>query len=654
MKIPSLARPQPQILALALALGLLPNGPLPHALAADPADWKTFNVHNTTLNWSDAANWTAGTGVPTSGSSLVINFDPTKAGTTGTSISAATTLSNNDLGTVQLSTLNLSGVSNGSARIFNISGGTLHFSGTSGFINNTTTTNPPSNLVNYNISSNILLNGDLNVSLGGTGETTLGSGATSTISANTAGLKTIVFTGAGTAYLGGNAAAVISNGSGQIGVTQSGTGTLFMGGANTFTGDVLIKSGTVAINSSTIGTATAFGAGTIRLGDSAVSTASATLNLNKTYTVTNTVNVQSGSSGAKILENSGGNATITMSSMVLNDNLTARYTGATGGLFTFNGLSGAGNLVLESAVGTGVNNLGGSNAGFTGQVQVVSGSTRATTDTALSAANTLSIDSAVNTPTFNINARTLTIGGINNGANGGGTLTNSGAARVLTLGGNGNYVFGGAITATTTANLALTVALTGNGSQTLDGTLSYDGATLVNSGALYINGDASAANGNVTVAAGATLGGTGLIGGAATFNGNLSAGNSAGTLTFNNNLTLNGGTGLGSGANAIFEGGDLVDVNGTLTLANDWNLILTGGFQDGGSMTLFTYTTAGASLDLTPDFDISSLGFVPTGSLFLTDTGSSIVLNGLSVVPEPGAGALAGLGLAVLLYRRRR
>jgi fibronectin-binding autotransporter adhesin len=56
----------------------------------------------------------------------------------------------------------------------------------------------------------------------------------------------------------------------------------------------------------------------------------------------------------------------------------------------------------------------------------------------------------------------------------------------------------------------------GNGTLTLSGTNAYTGATAVNAGVLSITGDSSAATGAVTVASGATLVGTGTIGGAVT------------------------------------------------------------------------------------------------------------------------------------------
>lgn len=190
----------------------------------------------------------------------------------------------------------------------------------------------------------------------------------------------------------------------------------------------------------------------------------------------------------------------------------------------------------------------------------------------------------------------------------------------------------------------------GAGVLELTGVNTYSGTTLVNAGTLLVNGNSSGATGQVVVANTALLGGSGRIGGATTISsgGILSPGNSPGTLTFESDLNVNGG-GI-----VRFEGGDLVDVSGALTLSDNWTLALATGFQNGGTMVLFTYAPGLATVDLTPNFDFSGLGFTPSGPVFLTDTGSAIVLNGLSVVPEPAAWALIVGGTLVMALRRRR
>lgn len=188
----------------------------------------------------------------------------------------------------------------------------------------------------------------------------------------------------------------------------------------------------------------------------------------------------------------------------------------------------------------------------------------------------------------------------------------------------------------------------GNGTQTLSGTNTYTGTTTISAGTLLINGNQSAATGAVSVAGGATLGGSGTLGGNTTVNGILSPGDGSGILTLNNNLTIN------ATATSLFEGGDAVNVQGALTLNDNWTLRLDtpSSWQLGGSMTLFTFGTPGATLNLNPTLvDNTGLG----GSVSLSQVGNSIVLNGYSAVPEPTTWALlAGSLITIALLRRRR
>ncbi|MBB4098719.1 autotransporter outer membrane beta-barrel domain-containing protein [Sphingomonas kyeonggiensis] len=135
---------------------------------------------------------------------------------------------------------------------------------------------------------------------------------------------------------------------------------------------------------------------------------------------------------------------------------------------------------------------------------------------------------------------------------------------------------------------------------TLTGTNSYAGATNVNGGTLLVNGDQSAATGLITVAAGATLGGTGILGGSVDMSagGTLAAGsNGVGTLTINGNLAL------GSGSHLAFDLGqagavggalnDLVNVGGNLTLDGTIDVTTSpGGSFDVGIYRVLNYAGA--------------------------------------------------------------
>ncbi|MFA4944194.1 MAG: autotransporter-associated beta strand repeat-containing protein [Lentisphaeria bacterium] len=404
------------------------------------------------------------------------------------------------------------------------------------------------------------------------------------------------------------------------GFSVGGTGTTVISGANTF-GD------------STHGMTINNGAATVRVTDSTVYGAG-----NQTITTNGLGN----SSNIVTFGANTGSSILQLRANGQNDSSSQTLT--YGNNLVISGASGVnGTIDVDRESGTGTNKtlaLGNVTTGANGGTLHVTGANGYSL-----AVGAVTIGGNSKTAKFNPTTANLTIASVTN------TSAGTGANRLLLDGTSTGSKVTGVISDGTT--YATNVQKDGAGTWTLQGNSTYDGTTLVNVGTLVVNGDNSAANGAVTVANTATLGGSGIIGGATTVNsgGKLAPGTSPGTLTFNSNLSLTGGVGT-AGATAIFEGGDLVDVNGTLTLNDGWNLTLTTGYQDGGTTTLFTYTTAGGTLDLTPDFDITALGFTPSGTLTLTDTGSSIVLNGISVVPEPAALALLCLGAVGLLRRR--
>jgi len=194
--------------------------------------------------------------------------------------------------------------------------------------------------------------------------------------------------------------------------------------------------------------------------------------------------------------------------------------------------------------------------------------------------------------------------------------------------------------------------------------------------------DLTAKTGSFDIGAGQTLGGGGTVqlASAGTLNvlGLLSPGNSPGLLTFDAGTTILSGTTLmeisgltratdPSHGTGFYDAINVVD-GGTLTFGGLLQLAFSQQFADNDTFNLFSTLNGGAlagnftGVNVTGSFysgltwtnDIANNKWTSTA----TTGGQSLEFNyttgTLVIVPEPAALALAGLGIAVAAWARRR
>jgi len=189
------------------------------------------------------------------------------------------------------------------------------------------------------------------------------------------------------------------------------------------------------------------------------------------------------------------------------------------------------------------------------------------------------------------NNQTLIIGGTNdltfsgpytlNGNDGLGAQT----TRTLQVANTGLTTISGVIS---DGGAGIGLTKTGAGVLKLTATETYTGATIVSAGTLLVSGQLG--SGNVSVAAGATLAGSGTIAGPVSVaaGGILAPGNSIGTLTINNSLSLSGN--LSIDVNRSGFASDKTVVSGTLANAGTGTVTITNlgaALQPGDTFALF-------------------------------------------------------------------
>ena len=405
-------------------------------------------------------------------------------------------------------------------------------------------------------------------------------------------------------YTGAGGHEVLGGIFGTGGIAKRGSGPLTLSGSGSYSGATTIALGKIVANA------------TSALGTSPVTTAGGSLELQGGFDVGGGLLTLNGES----LTNVSGNNTysgpvtavtssrifVTSGTMTLSNTITASSSPITfsgNGVTLISGNLGAGLTSLDinakaSDVPTVI--VAGSNPDFTGTVDVQVGS--------------LQLGNGGTTGALPTN-KAITVGGAN--ANARFIVKQSDTVT------QGTDFFSGPLT----GKGGFTQA--GSGTTVLNAANVYLGTTNVNAGTLIINGNQAGATGAVTVANGATLGGSGTIGGAVIVDGILSPGNSPGLLTV-------GSLDLRAGSTTLMQIIGAGNLAGTAGTAYDKLVISTaGGLGYGGTLDLdFANTTTfadGTTFDLF-GFTGSTLGRF--GSVSSTGSGSygGLTFSGLDGV----------------------
>jgi len=618
--------------------------------ATSVANAITVNGDFTVGGSSSSDDLTLNGPVALGGASRTITVNSGVTTTLGGNITTAT--AGVDLNKNGAGTLVLSGTGNSWTGATKINGGTVRL-GASGVI-------PDSSVVTASNGTTLDLSGQTET-IGGL----LGDGSVTNTHATNAATLTVNNT-ADSAFTG-----LISNGAAALNVEKSGSGTLTVSGANTYTGTTTVNGGILRVTGNTALGATAGGTivnsgGTLELdGSSSNLTIGA-----EALTLAGTGSASNGalrsSAGANSIQGSvtlGGNATIEVAAGSLSLPGTIgdgagsfALTKSGGGTLTLGGTNTykGGTILTGGTLAVSNDSALGDAAGsvtFNGaSTLAISGDTTSTRSVVVNAAGTVDIATG---KTVNLNgqisgtgsftkagAGTVVFGSAGNSYSGGttisgGTLSVSSDAQLGSATGgvtfNGTNVTLAATDTFATASgrgfgftSAGTIDVAAAKTLTVAGALSGTGSfTKAGSGALLLNGDSSAYTAAVNVNAG-TLGGSGKVGGRVTVASDaaLSPGESIGTFTA-------GALTLSSGAQLKIEV-DLAQPN------------LLGGVD----RIDLTSIAAGVKLDLGSNSVLSLTGVGSNGSLQIGDHWSFITyqtgggnVNGTFTVP--GFGAIA-------------
>jgi fibronectin-binding autotransporter adhesin len=460
-------------------------------------------------------------------------------------------------------------------------------------------------------------------------------------------------------------------------LTKTGSGTLILNSAHTYTGATTVSSGVLEVG--TGGTSGALGSGAV----SVAAGAEIVFNRSNAFTVSNTI-----SGDGLVTKRGGGRMTVNGNSSAgtVNWNFTGTGNGDIG--FQNANALGASGSTLTLAVGATGSAFFGTSGNTTdvaislgsGSVFTWNGSTGNTT--------TLSGEISGAGAITKVSGEILRLTGVNTYT--GATTISTGFVEISGAGqlGSGNYAGNISNAATFTVNSNANQILSGvvsgagvlnksnDGALTLLETNTYTGATNVTGGALVIGASGSLANTTTTIGVNGSLAGGGSIGGATTIQGTHSPGFSPGTQTFTNGLsyadtaTLNweltdnttGGRGtnydavnvsgssfaLASGATIDLSFGGTVDFLSAFWGTNqEWLMVDLSGSATAADSNLFTIGSITGGANYSPS--LGSFGILRNDG---STTADSVYLT-WTPIPEPEAALLGGIGMLLLLRRRR-
>jgi len=476
----------------------------------------------------------------------------------------------------------------------------------------------------------------------------ISNSSSQTLSGSITGTGATTISGAGSTTLGGNVAG------GLLTIDATGSAnSVVLGGANTFTS--LTISGSVGLVSGK--QATSFGSGTLA---STVTTAKigidSSLGTGNNWTLANAVNTGVASTDTMAFAPGTGNS-INLNGVVSGTGLLKvssggdLYVNNTGNTYSGGTEIGTGRLIITNSavVSGGAINFGTASGSV---LQAADSMTLANTTTISGVAGTSSSTTAYTANIEVANSKTLTLsGGLNNKLAVGTTSAEQKSGGLLNKLGDGVLVLSGANN-------------------------SYSGATTISAGTLLVNGTSTASA--ITVNSGASLGGSGSVGGVTLLTGSfLKPGNSPGNLTAASSVWNSGATyewQITSLTGTAGTNWDLFTVSGALDLTNlsssaKFNLALDSGgalagfsptadyswtFAKAASITGLTSTTAGT--DISTLFNIAAGNFNggvgPTNGFKVLVGETTGGYTSLNIVPEPSTPALMGLGMVALLALR--